>query len=452
MLLDSYRQLLTAYVDGELSSRQRRHIARLLKRSAEARRLLQELQEDARALRQLPRPTLPADLTGEVLRTIAQRRLRPGRRRAASAVAASPSWMAPAATWAAAAAVLLVLGAASYLYFAASLAHNAGSDLAQHQSESGGEAPTPKPPPGDPGRDAGPRKDNAPAPQGPKPTPTPEPTPVVKAPADPPKPPATDTASGPPREDAVLTDRMEMFNKIQMADAVLPVVFRLHDLGKADARPKLLAELGKDANFRLELPCKHGTRAFERVQAAARALNLGLVIDKRAQDRLKLPPQFRTNYVVYVEDVTPDDLARFLQQISAEDRKSAARKPPEGQFDSLVLTRMTASDHKELSALLGVDPTQAAPPARGPLGTDVHQPLEGLTAVQVSQALAGQGGKPRPEPGKPAAKPPERHALVLAYNPASARPSPGSHEIKRFLDSRKPARPGTVRVLLVLRG
>ena len=60
MLPDRDRQLLSAFVDGELSSRQRRHVERLLRRSGEARTLLRRLQEDARELRHLPRPRPPS--------------------------------------------------------------------------------------------------------------------------------------------------------------------------------------------------------------------------------------------------------------------------------------------------------------------------------------------------------------------------------------------------------
>ena len=81
MLPDRYRQLLTAFVDGELSARQRRQVARLLHRSPDARHLLRQLQEDAQQLRALPCPPLSFDLTGEVMRTIAERRLSPGPRR-----------------------------------------------------------------------------------------------------------------------------------------------------------------------------------------------------------------------------------------------------------------------------------------------------------------------------------------------------------------------------------
>src|SRR6185437_14418170 len=97
MLRDRYRQLLTAYVDGELTKRQRRHVARLLRRSPEARQLLRKLQADAHSLRHLPRPALSADLSGPVLRTIVERRLTPGHRRIAK-ISSSTPWVGPLAS------------------------------------------------------------------------------------------------------------------------------------------------------------------------------------------------------------------------------------------------------------------------------------------------------------------------------------------------------------------
>jgi hypothetical protein len=131
------------------------------------------------------------------------------------------------------------------------------------------------------------------------------------------------------------------------------------------------------------------------------------------------------------------------------DRKSAGGKATEVQLDRLVLTHMNAANRKELSTLLGVDPLATGPNANGPSGTDPRNDLPDATARQVGQSLAGQGGAARPESRKSADQPAANIALVLAYNPV--RPSPGSEEIKHFLDSRKPARAGTIRVLLVLR-
>lgn len=447
MLRDRYRQLLTAYVDGELSSRQRRHVARLLRRSPEARQLLQQLQADAHALRQLPPPPLPADLSSPVLRHIAERRLVPGQRRIVSA-ASTPPWMGPLASWAAAAAVLFLLGVASYLYFAASLDQPAKEELTQKQSGSASVAPPSprshppkiapehgsrivkndpetterKPPKVDGGKhlaDNGkPRGGNA------KPIPADEPP-------------------SPPKQDTALTERLEMFPLDRVPD-LLPVITSVSELDRDAARKQFRAELGKDREFRIELPCPNGTKAMDRLGKAARTLRFGLLIDKHAQERIKR--KWKTSYVLYIEDVTPEELTCLVQQIGAEDRKSAAGKPAEAQIDRLVLTRMTARHRKELTALLGVDPAVAVPSETGPLGADPRKSLADVTERQIGQALAKQGGTPRPESGKP----PEHIALVLPYNPA--RPSSGSDEIKHFLQGRKPARPGTLRVLLVLRG
>src|SRR5437867_3651895 len=111
MLSEQVRQLLTAYVDGELTNRQRKAVLRLLRRSPEARALLGKLRQDAERLRALPRPHLGGDFTARVLRAVHQEQSR--RRRETAARAAFPAW----AGLAAAAAVLLAVGTGSFLYF-----------------------------------------------------------------------------------------------------------------------------------------------------------------------------------------------------------------------------------------------------------------------------------------------------------------------------------------------
>jgi hypothetical protein len=63
-------QLLTAFVDGELTRRQRKFVLQMLNRSSEARKVLQQLQENAHRVKQLPRHSLPAHFAASVLQKI----------------------------------------------------------------------------------------------------------------------------------------------------------------------------------------------------------------------------------------------------------------------------------------------------------------------------------------------------------------------------------------------
>lgn len=441
MLLDRYRQLLTAYVDGELNNRQRRQIVRLLRRSPEARLLLQQLKADARALRHLPCPPLAGDFTPPILHTISQRRLTPGPRRLAK-ISKPTAWVAPLGSWAAAAAVLLILGAASYLYFALALTQSTKPDIARTEPASPlsssdtipAESPLPRP-----DRPSTP-SDKPSLPQLDAPVAV-QATEGVKPHDNNPRTVGADKPVLPSKEESALTDRLEMFQLDRVPD-MLPLIIKLSDLEKVAPRINLIDELKKDSYFRLELPCPNGTKALERVQKAAKTMHYSLIIEKQAQERIKLKRP--ANYVLYLENITPDELTQLVRQIGSEDRNIAKNKPVESQLDRLVLSRMTAQHRKELSSLLGIDPT-----TNDPAGTDPHKPLADANSRSLGKTLTGQGGEPRPASGQPAPTPAEQLVLVLAYNPV--RPAPASDEIKQFLDRRMPSRSGTLRVLIVLR-
>jgi anti-sigma factor RsiW len=124
MLPERLTQLLTAYIDGELSSRQRKAVTRLLRKSPEARKLLQEMKQDSMILRRLPRKKMKQDLSQTLPGTIDMRGLKlPMPRPAAPpatrvklpvAVAVGvPTWMVVVV----AALVLCAVGFGSYLFF-----------------------------------------------------------------------------------------------------------------------------------------------------------------------------------------------------------------------------------------------------------------------------------------------------------------------------------------------
>ncbi len=458
MLPEQDRQLLTAYVDGELSSRQRRHVVRLLKRSRDARHLLRALQQDAATLSEIKVPTLDFDLSVPVVQTIHERRLTPHRRKPKPVTPAFPAWIAVAV----AASVLCMIGLGSYIGFAAFLAKPASAPSGDPMARS--ETPEKKPDPPAPVAvkdDKKPeKKEEKPdvaltnpkppslrefvGPPAPIPNEEKNPTVVVKRPSElhgPPLPDPKSIKEGP--TDPPLTDKaMERFELELVIGARQPVFLELHKLDQDEPRKKLNSELALDTGFRLELPCDNGTKAFERLQAVCKDQKITILIDTNAQKRLKAP-QFKTNYILYIENVTPEELSRLVQQIGAEDKKAASKKSADAHFDRLVVTRLTKRDYKELSDLLGIDPPKVEPPkVPGPLGVDLRKPLEEQTAEQIAKALDGDKSK---------SKSAEVHqALVLSYNPVL--PLKNSPEVKKFLDARKAAKPDTVRAIIVLRG
>ena len=107
-------ELLTAFVDGELSEPERTQALQLLHDSSEARGTLWQLQEAAHALKQLPTKKLPADFANKIVETL--------ERQAGAAFTTSPV-REPARKrtivirWAMAACLLLAVGGLLAFFF-----------------------------------------------------------------------------------------------------------------------------------------------------------------------------------------------------------------------------------------------------------------------------------------------------------------------------------------------
>jgi hypothetical protein len=438
MLTHNCRDLLTAYVDGELTARQHRAVLRLLQRSADARDLLRQMQRDSEALRQLPIPRLERDLAAPVVRIIAERRLRPGSRR--RIVERPQPNFAAWAGFSAAAAALLLVALGSYLYFSMSLQGGAERDSVAKGKAEPARQPVPEPAP-PPAPDL--RTNPQPAVAVKKPDPELVPTPAIaEAPGSNKTPDAIAAPSDP-------IAGMEMF---KVAPVTQLQVVKLTDLDQEPRRKQLLTDLAKQPAFRMESPVKDSIKAFDRLKAALTARGIGLVIDGTAQSRMTSSARLakiKTNFVLYVEDITPEELVQLFRDAAGEDRRAEKVKKGDTQLEALVINTMADADREELCKLLGVKGKKLPDPPTGPLGVDIRKPISEKTGDDITKSLTGQGGLPRPESGKITGKPPERLALVMPYNPV--RPRPDSPEVKRFLASRKPPRAGTMQVLLVLR-
>src|SRR6516225_4149024 len=111
MLPEQSQQLLTAAVDGELTKREKRDVRRLLQESEEARAFYHELMRDSSRLSGLPRKTLPAHFSTQIVQKISeQTTVTPS-----TVLPAPRSWMPMWANAVAAVAVMLAVGAGSYL-------------------------------------------------------------------------------------------------------------------------------------------------------------------------------------------------------------------------------------------------------------------------------------------------------------------------------------------------
>ncbi len=438
MLTEQDRQLLTAFIDGELGPRQRKAVARLVRKSREARHLLRRLQQDAHAVRALPRPALPIDLSGAILDTIKRERLQPRPEPVLLPMPRQfPLWTGVAAV----ASVLLLVGLGSYLFFAnpwrgetsanPALAENNAnenhtdsrtekqSDIQKDEQVARTDSPATSHPPKNPG------------------TPALHPDPDEKHPlpgelVGPPRPEGSnDTAFGAPsRNDG----------SVGYADVLIPSLLRVRELPLEPSRTELKTQLGKGTAFYLELLPRDGTRAFPRVQAGLRSAGIEVHADALVHARRK-QEKLPTNYLFYLEDVTVEELVKILTQVGAEDVKSEKKNRAEAQFNTshanLIVSRLTDDHRKILAGLVGVELRPIPPGTKqdGLPGVDVRKELSEQTGDQVVKSL----GKPR-----------GRQALALVYTPLTARG--GAPEVKQYLEARKPVRPNTLQVVLVLRG
>jgi hypothetical protein len=417
-------ELLTAHVDGELTARQRRQVARLLRHSEEAREALRRLEDDSGRLRRLPRLAAPADLSADVVAAIARqgkppapRLALPPRRRV------WPVWSG----FAAAAAVLLVVGLAAFFLNSENPAANDAGNGVAGLREREDEKPAPAPRPREVVR--------VPADEGPPVLPVPRE--VTGGPGD--TPPAPEEHPGTPRPaesgsrpKVLATSDKDSFPGFERVELSLPGVFRIHELDQEDEAARLLGQLKPPANlrrpasaprgFRVELLCRDATRGLDRLRTAFRLQKGRLVLDPAAQARAK-KPLWKTDYAVFFENVTPEAVTDLLRAAARADRL-AAKKPSEMRFDgSLVVRGLSATDQRELESLLHVDPVRTRPAGKAP-----------------------PDGAAQPEP------PPLRAIVVpLAASPPAGTRPPRSKEVERFLETRWPEQPGTIQVFLVLR-
>jgi hypothetical protein len=436
MLSDRMRQLLTAYVDGELPPRHREAATRLLEHSAEARAFVKHLEADSAALRRLPRRLLQPEFTEKVLRAIhnsGSHVASPPKVARLTKAPVYPAWIGLAS----AAAVLFVVGVGSALYYYAVSSKNDREMVAKNDEPVRDQTSVPAP-------IVGPESIR---PAFPRSRTTPESEPSSTDKNDPPtieeKGPILEfTADSNIATESPPVRRLEVFN--QLEEVKLALSLNLRDLDQVRLQERLRDKLKEDTAFQLDVSCPASAKGLDRLEKVFHAKGVKILVDRAAQTRWQ--KGLKTHYAFYSEGLTADDVTGILLALGEDDQKA----DPKQRFNKIVINHLTPANRGELCTLLGVDPRAKPAKPKGPLGVDITQPLSKKTEEQVADALAGKG-PPRPQNGKTTPpKSPERVALVLSYNPVRISPA-GSKEIKQFLAGHTAPRPGAIQLLLVLR-
>jgi anti-sigma factor RsiW len=450
MLSEDVCRLLTAYVDGELNERQRKAVERLVQRSPEARRLLDQLQTDANILRKLPRRQLPSDFALQVAGAITTRQLRPGQRRVWQP---SPKILA----WAgAAASVVLVVGLGSFYYLSPARNQQAAFRAGREQ-ELAWAQPTPKREARVASRAALDKTAAAPSAAAPsaksvpatipsetgssaKDQKVPRSTPVP-APAKPPE--RADKDAGP-----ALAAAGGKAKDLVLVSPGLPSTFSLAELNREEQKKRLRLGMENGTGFHIELFCRGNGHALERMSTALSSQQVGLLVDETAEARLK---QGGTeHYLLYAQEMTAAQLASVLERLASDDREAEERRRGSGEFESITVCALGVEDSRNLAVLLGSNPLLLPPPGlRGPSSLDLRGSVRERSPVTAKGSSLATNGTTNRGADRPLVSP-QYSALLTSYDPGRPKTLTSSR-VRQFLSTRKPPQRGAVQVFLVLR-
>ena len=315
MLSDQVTQLLTAFVDGELSQRQRKAVMRVLHKSSEAREFLRQLQENAHKVKQLPRRKVEPSLVDAVMQAIAEQQAQP-KQPAAPRMVRRRRWLPYVS---AAMAASLLIGVVSIFAWKAF----------KDQEEKKGEGTLVK------------KADRTPER---KPTPDPEPA--------------------PPRTNPLLGQIIE---GTFVGAAKLPAPVTL-TLPFAELQPnKKLADLASAIEripaIHLDIIVKSNTTAMDRLKDVLKYRGITLVTDQSAAKSLASKNQAKVEYLVYAENLSADELTKLMRELSESyvvGQKNKQRNEA-SPYQKVTVAPIVQDEKQKVAKLLGVDPTTMEP-------------------------------------------------------------------------------------------
>ena len=460
-MTDEQLLLITAAVDGELSPAETTSFRHLLDLSPPARALYIRLKDDSVRLRNLARETPPANLQKKVMSKIAALTPPPNKlpvaipRLPVHLPAAGSHPVQPATTpvgrentsrlerksrrWipvAIAASLLLAVSGSSFWYFSRGSA-NAGT-MARNPK---------RPPPATQNGAKDPEWakwlpfENGPRPVAPTPIPSHLHETIIaendsfvpeRQPVDP-----TATATAPlPR----LAPNNSLMGATVVPDIPLPDLLSvrvpflkpLAEFDRDDIRKQLSDELGRDPAFRIDLFTRHLSRGVESFRNAAKAAGITVYVDPSSLERVNKSQV--SSVVVYIESLTPVEIAELFVKLNAEDAKISPRV-----FDIVHAVPVVRADQDSLRSILGIEPGLFKRPAQEKSGSDPNKPINAGTVDQIVKSIS-------------AGKPIEKNAMLMTWLPTVARTAPNtSGELQKFLSKRGDRKSNAVPVVIVIR-
>ncbi len=213
----------------------------------------------------------------------------------------------------------------------------------------------------------------------------------------------------------------------------VPFLKPLADFDHEETRQQFVEELGRDPAFRIDVFTRHLPKSVDWFRNAAKVSNVNVAVDAATLDRVS---KSQVNaVVVYIESMTPSELADLFAKLCAEDAKITPRI-----FDTVHATPVVEDDQKALRSILGVDPGLFKRPAQEK-GAENPKPISSGTVDQIVKSLsAGQG------------KETEKSAILMTWTPSMGRTIPSSSvELKQFLLKRGERKANALPVMIVIR-
>jgi hypothetical protein len=366
VLPDHILQLLTAFVDGELDERQRDEVLRLLQKSSEARTMMMQLQEASQKLRQMPRYDADPGLKDQIMEAIVAQL---GQRKPpAPSRGARRRWLPYVAAAMAASVLIATIGVVYWktMIDAPQFADN--KELPKVQPEI---KPGPKLPP--------------------------EVTPPTKKPKYPIEDILVGVYGGFAEPEKLFNAKFKEFQEQRVIDQFTNDVTRRRAV-------------------ELDVTVQNNKLAMDRLTNVLKHHNIVVVEDPSARKSLNDKNRPKTEYLVYAENLTTDEMTKLMRELGESfviSPNGKNEQKVQSPYQKVTVASISGDEKTKLAKSLGVNPAT------------LEEPKENKNV-------------------KPDAK---RIAVVL---PTAATAAP-SAELKQFVQQRRPLQAGTVQVLIKIR-